>query len=369
MLYKKLVEKINDILLKYYPIKISFDKINTLSHFQIFSNDYERVLPINIDIYGVILNGEYKNYQIMKVITTEIFYWKKYIILYVSLLNQSINPCINEILFLKKLNSYNYINILNIKKLVIKNKEAEEIIEYKVDYIDRKNKNYSLPLTNIIQKDIIKKDNHFYLEDFSVYDNYKNLKIEMDRLIKNRDKYKSIHFHLENNYGGYIVPAHIIMRCLVGKREKWMKNIIKILGNKEVFEWDCWEEENVNSPNYQVVKKLNLDNFPNYNSKYNGKIYLHMNEKNGSSAWFFITYLIYAFANKINRFSKKCYGQNIKYGKIESNNLILLGHSDTTSGDGNPVEIKCGNIRIKAPTEQFISCSVKKCDWNRFWIS
>jgi hypothetical protein len=190
----------------------------------------------------------------------------------------------------------------------------------------------------------------------------------MDRLIKNRDKYKTIHFYLNNNRGGDIVPAHIIIRCLVGGKEKCMKCIKKILQNKEIFEWDCWKEENVNSPNYLVVKKLNLDNLPNYDSKYKGKIYLHMNEQNSSAAWFFITYLIYAFANKINRFSKKCYGQNIKYGKIESNNLILLGHSGTTSGDGNSVEIKFGNIKIEAPTEQFISCSIKKCDWNRFWI-
>jgi len=87
MLYKKLVEKINKILKKYYPIKISFNKINTLSHFRILSNNYERFLKININIEGVILNGEYKNYQIVKVITTEIFDWGKYILLYVSLSN------------------------------------------------------------------------------------------------------------------------------------------------------------------------------------------------------------------------------------------------------------------------------------------
>ena len=84
MLYNKLVEKTNHILLKYYPIKISFDKINTLSHFQIISNDYKLFLTINMNIDGVILNGEYKNYQIVKVITTKEFDWEKYILLYVS---------------------------------------------------------------------------------------------------------------------------------------------------------------------------------------------------------------------------------------------------------------------------------------------
>ena len=138
-----------------------------------------------------------------------------------------------------------------------------------------------------------------------------------------------------NNGGGDNVPAHIILRCLIGKKETWMKNIIKILKNKTLTEWNCWEEENKDSPNYNVVKKLNLDNLPNYNSKYNGKIYIHMdkNKQNGSAAWYFITYLIYSFSNKINRYSKKCYGQNIKYGTIESEKLILLGHSGTTSGE------------------------------------
>ena len=92
-----------------------------------------------------------------------------------------------------------------------------------------------------------------------------------------------------------------------------------------------------------------------------------MNKQNGSSTWFLITYLIYVFSNKINRYSKQCYGKTIKYGTIESNQLILLGHSGTTSGDGNAVSIKYNNIEILCPTEQFISCSIKKNDWNRFW--
>ena len=150
MIYKKLVKKINDILSKYYPIKISFDKINTLSHFNILSYDYERFLTINMNLDGVILNGEYKNYQIVKVITTQIFDWDKYILLYVSLLNK--NPCINQTIFIYNFHSYNYIDILNIKKLVIKNKETGKIIEYKVEYTNKKN--YYLPWGNIIHKDI-----------------------------------------------------------------------------------------------------------------------------------------------------------------------------------------------------------------------
>lgn len=94
---------------------------------------------------------------------------------------------------------------------------------------------------------------------------------------------------------------------------------------------------------------------------------MHVNPQNGSSVRFFITYLIYAFANII-RFLKKCYGDVIKIGKVKSNKLVLLGKSATTSGDGNPVTIKINDITINCPTEQFISCSALKTDWNRFWI-
>lgn len=174
------------------------------------------------------------------------------------------------------IHTYNYISILNIKKLLIKDKN-NNIIEYKVDYSNKIN--YRLPCNNYIHRDIINKDNHFYLESFIVDENYKNLKNEIDRLIKNRDKYKTIHFHLNNNRGGDIVPAHIILRCLTGKKEIWMKNIKKILKNKDIFEWNCWKEEEKDSPNYSVVQKLNLNYLPNFNSKYSGKIYLHMDKK------------------------------------------------------------------------------------------
>lgn len=94
-----------------------------------------------------------------------------------------------------------------------------------------------------------------------------------------------------------------------------------------------------------------------------------MNKQNTSAAFYFITYLIYAFSTKINRYSEKCYGQNIKYGSIESDQLILLGHSATSSGDGNPIQIKYNdNIIVNCPTLQFISSSIKKSDYNRFWM-
>ena len=117
--------------------------------------------------------------------------------------------------------------------------------------------------------------------------------------------------------------------------------------------------------NSESVKKLKLDYIPNYTTKYNGKIFLYMNKQNGSAVWYFITYLIYAFGENIIRYKK----HGIKFGKINSNQLQLYGQSGTTSGDGNPEKIKYKNIEILQPTEQFISCSIKKYDWNRFWLN
>jgi hypothetical protein len=175
-----------------------------------------------------------------------------------------------------------------------------------------------------------------------------------------------------SNSNGTSNPSNNISRLKSVEREKWMKKIAKIIKDGYILsfeEWDCWAEENKDSPNCDVVKKLNLNTLSKYNTKYNGKIYLHMNKQNGSAVWFFITYLIYSFSTKIHRFSKKCYGRTVKYGKIESDQLILLGHSGTTSGDGNSITIKYdNNINIECPTQQFISCSIKKYDWNRFWI-
>jgi len=356
----KFIIDINKILKKNYPIEISFNKINTLSHFYIIDNNIKNlVFPFNFDINGLILNGEYKNYKIIKVFTDKILNWKKYILLYISFLNKRYNPYLDLSNFLYFIHKYNNLNFLHIKTIIIK--KNNNVIEYDINYIERVYKTIN---TTIINKSLT--NNHFYFNSFNVDNNLIQIKTEINRLINNRDKFKNIHFHLHNNSGGDLVPVHIIINCLIGyKNKKWMKNITKIMKNKKILDWDCWDEES--GPNYEIVKELNIDNII-YENKYIGKIYLHINENCTSSTWFFITYLIYAFSDKIIRYSKKCFGNIIKFGSIESKQLFLLGSSGTTSGDGDPIIIKYNNnIEINCPTEQFISCSILKNDWNRFW--
>jgi len=349
-------DKINKILKNNYPIKTSFNDINNMSHFFILFNDWNKFIPFQLNIEGKINN----NY-ITKVITkNNTLKWKDYLLVYISFLNKNYNPCISENKFLCLLHTYSFIDELNIQKLILDNNVIIEI-----SYT--KNIKYNLIWNEKLSKKI-DKPNHFYFESFNVNQNKKNLKTEIIRLFINRNNYKTIHFHLDNNGGGDLVPVHLILRCLCGKKEKWMKNIKKILTNKNIIEWNCWNEDDQHANNYQVVKNLDLDFIPNYNNKYTGKIYLYMNKQNGSAAWFFITYLIYAFANKIKRYHKKCFGQIIKFGNIESKQLVLRGHSGTTSGDGNSIEININKIKIICPTEQFLSCSIKNKDWNRFWF-
>lgn len=116
------IKKINKSLKNTYPLKISLNKINTLSHFYVNSNNYNKLLSININLQGQILNGEYKNYKIIKVITTKTFTWNKYLYLYTSFLNNSYNPCISLSKFIYLIHTYNYNDLLNIKSLIIKKK-------------------------------------------------------------------------------------------------------------------------------------------------------------------------------------------------------------------------------------------------------
>jgi len=374
--FNDIKSEINKILSEKYPIKINkkelLDNLQNLSHFFIMSFNWNKFLPYNIDINGnILIKNNISDDKVFNVITSNKKYtWNEYINTLTFFIRKCDNYCINKDNFIQYLHVYNYIDILHIISFDIYNSNTRNVMNISIKY--GKNQYYSINSTNKLLHSKINNSNHFYLNSFNVYKNYKNLKNELMRLFINRDKYKSIHFHLDDNFGGDIVPAHLIIRCLVGKKEKWMKNIKKYLTNKKILEWNCWKEENIHSPNYEVVKKLNLDFIPEYKTKYSGKIYLYMNNYNGSSAWFFITYLIYAFSNKIIRFRKKCYGSWLKFGKVSTNTqLVIKGISGTTSGDGNSININIKNnknIIVTCPTEQFISCSIKKKDWNRFWV-
>ena len=339
----ELIDKINQILQKYYPIKKTFNNINELSHFwitNIVKFDYHFPFYLNIS-----------SDKIVQVFTTKYMSWKNYIKLYLSFLNISFLVT-NDIIFF--INRESKIDILHINNIIM-NDGTNIDIKYKF----KESKKY-------IQKPIIKinKDNHFYFSSFSIDDNKDEIRTELLRLFANRDKYKSIHFHLDNNSGGDNVPIHLILRYLIGKKEKWMKNIKKMLIDKTTIEWDCWNEDKKGENNYECVQMLNLGDISPYNNKYKGKIHLHMNTKNGSATWYFITYLIYAFGSDIKRYNIK----NINFGTISKDSqLILHGTSNTTSGDGNAINISYKNININCPTEQYLSCSIKEKDWCRFW--
>jgi len=378
---KNVLDYVQHVLKNNYPLRVELDELTDLSHLYVLLFNPQKFSAVEFDLAGVILNGPFTGYKIVKVVTTKTLTWHTYLCALTSLLNKCWFPCNDETTFLFFAHFANLVPSLHLKKLILKNKT--ETVEHKVEYVYRKEYCFS-PAKYLLLKHAARLndrfiflktepsrlpfENHFYFDDFSVSTNHKKLKTEIDRLIRGRDKYKTIHFHLDNNTGGDIVPAHIILRCLTGRKEPWMKSITKMTQN-ETYTWDCWREESEDSPNYTVVQKLNLAELPSYDTKYSGKVMLHTTKDNGSAAWFFVTYLIYAFAEKITRFSKKCYGQTVKYGKVHaSERFQLVGHSGTTSGDGNNKLIVKEGVVIKCPTDQFIASSIKPNDWNRFWV-
>ena len=73
--------------------------------------------------------------------------------------------------------------------------------------------------------------------------------------------------------------------------------------------------------------------------------------------------------HEIKRFTRKCLGKEIKFGKVSQDSQIILhGKSSTCSGDGNTININFNGLSIICPTIQFKSRSFDEIDWNRFWI-
>ena len=74
------------------------------------------------------------------------------------------------------------------------------------------------------------------------------------RLFINRNKYKSIHIHLENNMGGDSSPGQLLVKCLIGNnKETWMKDVKKEFryeNENGIQEWDSWNEYENKKKNY-----------------------------------------------------------------------------------------------------------------------
>ena len=361
-----LIDEINKILQDIYPIeKTTFKNISDMTHFGIH-NMYEKglYLPFKFDINGKILTGKYKGSQIIKINN---YSWDTYIKIYLSFKSIQFYPCVFSN-FLVGLHIKNKIDILNIENITVKyqNKQTKINIEYQPK---------QLVIYNMKEIKIINKENHFYFSSFSIDNNKEQIRTELMRLFINRNKYKSIHIHFENNGGGDSSPGQLLVKCLLGNnKEEWMKDVKKITrenGKNTIAEWDSWNEYENKKENYKRIQLLDLNFVPIYDTKYSGKIHLYMNKFNGSAAWYTITYLIYAFGSKIERFTKECYGKTLKFGTISNDSqLILHGHSSTCSGDGNCKIIKTNleDITISCPTIQFYNRSFDKTDWSRFWV-
>lgn len=216
------------------------------------------------------------------------------------------------------------------------------------------------------------KQNKFVFESFHIDSNETNIRSELQRLIQQlviyRDKYDSLDFHLENSPGGDLIPVHILLLVLCGSKQPWMTPYHVIQRNYRTkrlkhFKWDPWELNELDG------LKIDINTLQQHRQPYKGKINLYVNEKCGSSTWYFITYMIYAFASKINRQTTSIYGRNIKLGSFTSKQLKLHGYSTTSSGDGNSVDVSIGRHKyVSVPLQENIDRPVKTMDWNRFWI-
>jgi hypothetical protein len=218
--------------------------------------------------------------------------------------------------------------------------------------------------------------NHFTISSFSINDNAAQLSEVIGRLWKVRDRYSTLHFYPE--YGGNLIPVHLIMLCLCGGHQKWMTEY-KVIdhhrnGQNILRKWNPWTPWNSDNEDYKLYKKLGLDETElfRHTTPYKGKIVIHMNPEYASSTWYLITYLIYVFATRIERFVKYVHGVPVKCGRATGPQIELRGCSATTSGDGNSVHkefiLDTKLVLGTFPTQANISRPVQERDWNRFWI-
>jgi hypothetical protein len=218
---------------------------------------------------------------------------------------------------------------------------------------------------------VSKTPNHFQISSFDITSNSTQLSSVLKKLWEHRDNYSTLHFHLEGNGGGDLIPVHLIMLCLCGGRQQWMTDYEVIESDNGRRKWDPWVPWDPNSGYFKQYKELDID-APRYTSQYIGKIILHVDAECGSSTWFMISYIIYVFAEKIKRFTTYRNGRQIKLGRVFGRQIELHGISNTTSGDGNSIVkeflLDGSKLKFKFPTQANISRPIDERDWNRFWI-
>lgn len=214
--------------------------------------------------------------------------------------------------------------------------------------------------------------NHFTIRNFMIDENAEQLSTEINRLLQVRDKYSTLHFHLENNTGGDLIPVHTIMRYLCGKqKEPWMKDYFSLDSLYGSYSGDPWSPWESTSYDNKLYKQLNIVDTPLFDKKYSGNIVLHVNELCGSSTWFFMTYMVYAFASYAERKTMYLHGVPIRIGTPKGGTLKINGYSSATSGDGNSIEMPAlpdFPYRVDIPTQQFIKGAVRMYDYGRFWM-
>ena len=276
--------------------------------------------------------------------------------------------------FMKYKNYVPFFNLPNMKvEKICKNNEI-----IKVKYIDTSITIYNSSLNN-----------DFIFNSLDIETNKKNIYEELDRLIKYRDDYKTINLYLYE--GGDIIISCFILLILCGKRKKWMKNIKiidtnychidNITSKKSLItkEYNPWEICIKDTCKFEYCRfkqlKININKYCLYRHKYKGKIILHVNYLTASSSWYLITYLIYAFAKKIVRKTININGIFVKIGYVISDKIEICGFSSTSSGDSlseykykKKIKLFGKKFNISIPTQIFLEDSVKKIDYNRFWI-
>lgn len=371
------IEKIIDtVLQKTYPIRgTKFENVWQLSHFW-FDNlaDFDFFLPFRANIHGAIEAGKGR---VVKHVTTHdgiTRTWRQYVQYFHSFLNIQYHFLIRPTGFLNYLHTRHPVSELLIVSVTLDNGKPMPVVYVK----ERPHTPRVLASSPSSSSTPIDAANHFRFRSFLVDGNRAEIAREIKRMMHRRDDFRTMHIHVEGNGGGDNVGPHLIVRCLVGPRERWMKPITKRLANGKSFTWDGWKEDDPNSPsNYDVVQQLRLGPIPQYKTKYPGKIYVHFDEQSGSASWYLITYMVYAFGgNDVKRFDRTFLGKKYKFGRLErrpQSQLVLVGQrSGTTSGDGNSKLVKSkggllGDLKFSCPEEQFVDCSIQPNDWNRFW--